>query len=44
MSRNLRRFYDVQKAALEAVGADEATRQGIFGDNFNKLFSHDRAS
>ena len=39
-----RGVFDVQKTALDAVGADEATRQGIFGDNFNKLFSHDRAS
>jgi uncharacterized protein len=31
--------FDAQRAALEAIGADEATQQKIFGGNFDRLFN-----
>ena len=34
-----RGVFDLQKATLDAVDADEATTRSFFGDNFNRLFS-----
>jgi len=34
-----RGVFDAQRAALEAIGTDEATQQKIFGGNFDSLFN-----
>jgi predicted TIM-barrel fold metal-dependent hydrolase len=34
-----RGVFDAQQAALESIGADETTRQKIFGGNFDRLFN-----
>ena len=34
-----RGIFDAQKAALEAIDADQATQQKIFGGNFDRLFA-----
>ena len=39
-----REVFDAQKAALAAIGTDEATEQKIFGGNFDRLFSSESAS
>lgn len=39
-----RGVFDAQKSALEAIAADEATQQKIFGGNFDRLFPHDGAT
>ena len=31
--------FDEQKAALDAIGADEVSEQNIFGGSFDRLFS-----
>ena len=39
-----RGVFETQKAALEAIGTDEATQWKIFGDNFERLFGAASAS
>jgi predicted TIM-barrel fold metal-dependent hydrolase len=39
-----RQVFEVQKAALEAVGADRETQAQIFGGNFDALFPAEHAS
>ena len=39
-----RGVFDAQKSALEAIAADEAAQQKIFGGNFDRLFRHDSAT
>ena len=34
-----RGVFDLQKTALESIGADDTTQQKIFGGNFDKLFA-----